>query len=589
MTIYKKVWSLFDSRQRAVSAFLFCAMLINSALEAFSIGLIIPLVKFMGNVNELQRYPRLIKTAASLGVTDNTNILIYLFAAFAVIYVSKTLYNIALTYFQLRFIGNALNSFSSRLLSTYLSSPWTFHLQRNSAELQNNVINQAGMLCTGLLAALLNLSTEVLVTSSIIILLILIDPAATIFATLLFGIISLLIFYIIREKLGSFGSAAHKYSTILIKLVNEAFGSIKETKILGREEYFIKHFMKNNRLYNKTWIYPKLIELMQRSTIETLFIVCVIVIAIFTLVTGKETISLLATLTLFAAAAFRLVPSVNRINSSIGSIKIYSPVLDIIYHDLTRTRPTVIKTHRFDYDQPPSARLTFQKNIELKNISFRYPDTNLNTLSSVSISIPKGHSIAFIGPSGAGKTTIVDIILGLLKPDSGKVLVDGCNIHENLDLWQQHIGYIPQNIYLSDNTIRRNIAFGLDDTEIDDDKVRAAVKNAQLEEVVMALPEGLDTKIGEHGLRMSGGQRQRIGIARALYNDPEVLVMDEATSSLDTETEREISNAIDRLSGQKTLLIIAHRMTTVEKCDMRFYIRNGKIEKILMREKKEVG
>ncbi len=589
MTIYKKVWSLFDSRQRAVSAFLFCAMLINSIMEAFSIGLIIPLVKFMGNVNELQRYPRLIKTAASLGVTDNTYILIYLFAAFVVIYVSKTLYNIALTYFQLRFIGNALNSFSSRLLNTYLSSPWTFHLKRNSAELQNNVINQAGMLCTGLLAALFNLSTELLVTSAIIILLILIDPTATIFATLLFGMTSLLIFYIIREKLGSFGSAAHKYSTILIKLVNEAFGSIKETKILGREEYFIKHFMKNNRLYNKTWIYPKLIELMQRSTIETLFIVCVIVIAIFTLVTGKETISLLATLTLFAAAAFRLVPSVNRINSSIGSIKIYSPVLDIIYHDLTRTRPTVIKTHRFDYDQPPSARLTFQKGIELKNISFRYPDTNLNTLSSVSISIPKGHSIAFIGPSGAGKTTIVDIILGLLKPDSGKILVDGCNIHENLDLWQQHIGYIPQNIYLSDNTIRRNIAFGLDDTEIDDNKVWAAIKNAQLEEVVMALPEGLDTRIGEHGLRMSGGQRQRIGIARALYNDPEVLVMDEATSSLDTETEKELSNAIDRLSGQKTLLIIAHRMTTVEKCDMRFYIRNGKIEKTLMREKKEAG
>lgn len=587
MTIYKKVWSLFNSRQRVVSALLFCAMLINSTLEAFSIGLIIPLVKFMGNVNELQRYPRLIKTAASIGVTDNTNILIYLFAAFVVIYVSKTLYNIALTYFQLRFIGNALNSFSSRLLNTYLSSPWTFHLQRNSAELQNNVINQAGMLCTGLLAALLNLSTEVLVTSAIIILLILIDLTATIFAALLFGITSLLIFYIIREKLGSFGSAAHKYSTILIKLVNEAFGSIKETKILGREEHFIKHFMKNNRLYNKTWIYPKLIELMQRSTIETLFIVCVIVIAIFTLVTGKETISLLATLTLFAAAAFRLVPSVNRINSSIGSIKIYSPVLDIIYHDLIR--PTAIKTHQFDYDQPLSAGLTFQKSIELKNISFHYPDTNRNTLSSVSLSIPKGHSVGFIGPSGAGKTTIIDIILGLLKPDSGKVLVDGCNIHENLNLWQQHIGYIPQNIYLSDNTIRRNIAFGLDDAEIDDDKVWAAVRNAQLDEVVSALPEGLDTRIGEHGLRMSGGQRQRIGIARALYNDPEVLVMDEATSSLDTETEKELSNAIDRLSGQKTLLIIAHRMTTVEKCDIRFYIRNGTIEKILMREKKEVG
>jgi ABC-type multidrug transport system fused ATPase/permease subunit len=587
MTIAKKIWMLLIPRQRFVAVFLMGAILLNSILETFSIGLILPLVKLITNPDAVQNYSMIVRFAGFFGLTDNREILVYIFYFFIAIYICKTIYFMGLTYFQQRFVANIMHNLSSRLFNIYLCSPWTFHLSKNSAELQNNIINQAGSLCTGLISSVLNLSTESLVAGTIVILLLFIDPTATFLAIIIIGAVSIIFFYFVRGKLESYGTIAQEFSAKMIKTVNEAFGGIKETKVLGREYYFVKTYGKNNLEYVKSWIYPALIHQIQRSTIEILFIGGIIAISLYILLSGKETSYLISILALLAAAAFRLMPSVNRMNQAIIIIKYYKPILDTVYGDVNIPIDKIKVSH--DSGQVIPRTPTLQKSIELVNVSFRYPGSNQNILDSVSISIPRGCSIGFIGPSGAGKTTIVDIILGLLKPDSGKVLVDGCNIHENLDLWQQHIGYIPQNIYLSDNTICRNIAFGLDDTEIDEDKVWAAIKNAQLEEVVMALPEGLDTRIGEHGLRMSGGQRQRIGIARALYNDPEVLVMDEATSSLDTETEKELSNAIDRLSGQKTLLIIAHRMTTVEKCDIRFYIRNGKIENILMREKKEVG
>ena len=578
---------LLIPRQRFVAVFLMGAILLNSILETISIGLILPLVKLITNPDAVQNYSMIVRFAGFFGLTDNRDILIYIFSFFIAVYICKTVYFISLTYFQQRFIANILYSLSTRLLKIYLHSPWTFHLRKNSAELQNNVINQAGSICTALISSVLNLSTEILVTTAIIILLLFIDPIATLLAMLLIGITSLLFFYVIRGKLEGYGLIAQKFYTKMIKTVNEAFGGIKETKVLGREDYFVKTFGKNNLEYAKSWVYPSLIHQVQRSTIEILFIGSIVTISLYILIAGKETSYLISILALFAVAAFRLMPSINRINNAISIIKYNTPILNTIYNDIRV--PLKKETITESISQSIPTVLILQESIELENVCFRYPGTKHNILDSISLSIPKGYSTGFIGPSGAGKTTIVDIILGLLKPDAGKVLVDGRDINENLKLWQQRIGYIPQNIYLSDNTIRRNIAFGLDDTEIDDDKVWAAIRNAQLDEVISALPEGLDTRIGEHGLRMSGGQRQRIGIARALYNDPEVLVMDEATSSLDTETEREISNAIDRLSGHKTLLIIAHRMTTVEKCDMRFYIRNGKIEKILMKEKKEVG
>ena len=583
MTNVKKIWFLLSSRHRFYAGLLMGGILINAMLETLSIGLIMPLVNLLNNMENVQNYSAMVRFAEFFGLTDNREILIYFFYIFIAIYIFKTVFYLFLGYFRQRFVADVMNKLSMRLLKFYLQSPWTFHLNKNSAELQNNVVIQVGTICTGLIGSLLNISTEILVTIAIIILLVTIDPTTTLLAFLLIGLMSFVFFYCIRGKLEYYGSIALEFMAKMIKTANEAFGGIKETKVLGREDYYVKAFGNYILKYSKSWIYPALIHLAQRTMIEMVFIGGIVIISLYILMVGGETSYLLSILSLFAAAAFRLMPSVSRITLAISIIKYHAPILSTIYDDIK----TPLKKDKITESgsQLLSPIQMFQESIKLENICFRYPDTEDNILDFLSFTIPKGTSVAFIGPSGSGKTTLVDIILGLLKPSSGKVLIDGFDIQENLSSWQDHIGYIPQNIYLSDNTIRNNIAFGLDDAQIDDNRIWEAIENAQLDEVVRKLPGGLDTMIGEHGLKISGGQRQRLGIARALYNDPDVLVLDEATSSLDAETEKEISNSINKLSVGKTLLIIAHRMTTVENCDIQFFLRNGKIEKTVMKEK----
>jgi ATP-binding cassette subfamily C protein len=283
---------------------------------------------------------------------------------------------------------------------------------------------------------------------------------------------------------------------------------------------------------------------------------------------------------MFGAAAYRLMPSMNRLVSSITTIRYHRSAVKVVHGDLQRLETEATLLHHEDAkDAPQKIRLT--QSIELRDVSYRYPNITQDALSHVSFVIPKGHSVAFTGPSGAGKTTVVDVMLGLLFPTTGQVLVDGIDVHENLGSWQRQIGYIPQTIYLLDDTVRRNVTFGLADEKIDDARVWAALKDAQLEELIKQMPQGLDTSVGERGARISGGQRQRIGIARALYYDPQVLVFDEATSSLDMEMENEISKAIERLRKTKTLIIIAHRLSTVEKCEIKFTLKSGKIENVV--------
>ena len=304
---------------------------------------------------------------------------------------------------------------------------------------------------------------------------------------------------------------------------------------------------------------------------------------LFIILRGGDMTTLLSTMGLFAMAAFRLMPSINRMVTAVTSIKYNYPALDIIYEDLLVNEENellVNKNINLNKQQNVIKR-TFHRGIKLENVFYRYPNQLEYNIYDVSLEIPVGKSVAFVGPSGAGKTTIVDIILGLLNPEKGRVLVDGKELKEQLTLWQKKIGYIPQSIYLSDDSIRRNVAFGMDDKEIDDDAVWRALRDAEMKEFIEKMPEGLDTFVGERGVRLSGGQQQRIGIARALYHNPEILFLDEATSALDTDTEKEIMKAIDGLKGEKTLIIIAHRLSTIENCDMVFQMQNGKIVEVL--------
>jgi len=576
----KKIWELLSSHHRYMTIFIMIAILISAVLETFSIGLIIPLVELISKPETVSNYYLIRKFSEFFSLTDNKQTLIYLFYMFIIVYICKTIYFLCLMFFKQKFIANVMFKLSTRLLKLYLNQPWPFHLKKNSAELQNNIINQTGYICTGLIASLLNLSTELLTAIAIILLLFYKDPTITFLAISLITVTSALFFYLIKGKLETYGSIHEKFYGKMIKSVNEAFGGIKETKVLGREDYHVKIFGKHYLEYAKSWIYPGLLNETQRSILETVFIGGIVTISLYILKFESGGSDLLPILALFAVAAFRLMPSMKRITLAISIIKFSTPILSTIHNDITYNKNILSKDNK---QSTPNGKI-LKKSLILEDVSFRYEGTQKYILDSISLTIPKGKSAGFIGPSGAGKTTIIDLILGLLNPESGKILVDGNDIHKNLNLWQQQIGYIPQNIFLSDNSIRRNIAFGLDDDLIDENKLQSAITNAQLDEVINSLPNGLNTRIGQDGLKISGGQRQRLGIARALYNNPEVLVLDEATSSLDTETEKEITNSINRLSGDKTLLIIAHRLSTLEKCDMQFYIKNGKIEKTTIRE-----
>jgi ABC-type multidrug transport system fused ATPase/permease subunit len=320
----------------------------------------------------------------------------------------------------------------------------------------------------------------------------------------------------------------------------------------------------------------KMLDLLPRLFIETMLVSIVLITMLIVIFQGMSTTQIISTMALFAMAAFRLMPSITRVVSLITTIRYSQPALDVVYEDLiqNKTKSTIVKR---DYAAINKGKKIFSNSIQLNNISFRYPKQMGYSVRDISLTIPIGQSVAFIGPSGAGKTTLVDIILGLFEPEKGQVLVDGKNLNEQTALWQQKIGYIPQFIFLSDDTIRGNVAFGIGDHQIDDKEVWRALEQAQMKGFVEELPDQLNTTVGEHGVKLSGGQRQRIGIARALYHNPEILFMDEATSALDNETEKEIMKAIDGLKGEKTLIIIAHRLTTIENCDTVFKLNKGRL------------
>jgi ABC-type multidrug transport system fused ATPase/permease subunit len=344
---------------------------------------------------------------------------------------------------------------------------------------------------------------------------------------------------------------------------------VKDVKILGREADFLEQYRLHTTSSMRVMRHLTTLQSLPRLGLEMLAVTGLAGLVLVMIWQGKPVASLLPTLGLFAAAAFRFMPSVNRVILALQTVRFSLPVIDTLHGEL----------QLLDANKPPlsGGAFEFQHELRLEGLTFRYPGVEACALQNVSLSISKGSSVGFIGGSGAGKSTLVDIMLGLLSPTSGAVTVDGTNIQNNLRGWQDRIGYVPQSIYLTDDSLRRNVALGLPENQIDDKAVARAIQSAQLEQFVKELPQGLDTLVGERGVRLSGGQRQRIGIARALYHDPSVLVLDEATSSLDTATESDVMDAVRSLHGEKTILIVAHRLSTVADCDRLFSLENGKL------------
>lgn len=573
-----KLLNLFNKREKKKLIILFFMMIVAALFETIGIGLIVPFVGIVTDPAIIQEQAILSYIYDLFNFESTTTFIIFSVITLLTVFILKNLYLLLFNYTQFRVILNQQVKLSRTLFKEYLTKPYTFHLQRNTADLLRNVNGEVSKVFQGIVMAGFQLFTEFLVITCILVLLLMTAPMATLVASILLGGSVFLFFAFLRKKISSLGKEQQKVSGTMIKWVNQGLGASKEVKVSGKESFFINSYTSQSQIKANNSRYMKMLELAPRLFIETLLVSIVLITMLIIVFQGTGLTQIVSTMALFAMASFRLMPSITRVVSLITSIRYNQPALSIVYDDLflNKDENGKIKRNR-DSVIINLGEKTFKDSIKLNEVSFRYPNQKECSVKDVSLTIPIGMSVAFIGESGAGKTTLVDIILGLFQPEKGIVLVDEMNLHEQRSLWQQKIGYIPQSIFLSDDTIRGNVAFGIDKDKIDDDEVWRALDQAQLKEFIEELPEKLETTVGERGVRLSGGQRQRIGIARALYHNPEILFMDEATSSLDNETEKEIMKAIDGLKGEKTLIIIAHRLSTIENCDTIFKIDKGRL------------
>jgi len=582
----KKLLVMFNKKEKKRFVILFFLMIIAAIFETIGIGLIFPFVGIVTNPDMIQEQAILSFIYDYFNFTTAKAFTIFAVIFLLSTFVLKNLYLLVFNYAQYRVILNQQVKLSRRLFQAYLTKPYTFHLQRNTADLLRNVNGEVPRVFQGVILSTFQLLTELLVVVFILGLLLVTAPTATLTATVILGASVFIFFTVLRTKISGLGKEQQEVSGTMIKWVNQGLGASKEVKVSGKENFFIQAYTGQSQIKANNSRYMKMLELIPRLFIETLLVGVVLITMLIIVFQGTNTTELISMMALFAMAAFRLMPSITRIVALVTTIRYSEPALTVVYEDLFMNQEAETENRQETVNVINKGEKVFTDAIELSGVSFRYPDQDDYSIEDVSLTIPIGQSVAFVGESGAGKTTLVDIILGLFRPEHGQVLIDKKELADQKSVWQQKIGYIPQFIFLSDDTIRSNVAFGIDREEIDEQEVWRALEQAQLKEFIQSLPDQLDTEIGERGVRLSGGQRQRIGIARALYHNPEILFMDEATSALDNETEKEIMQAIDKLKGEKTLIIIAHRLSTIENCDVVFTIKAGKL--VQVDDKKDV-
>ena len=565
----RKIWDLLTPAERRSAVVLLGLMFIGMVLETLGAGLMIPAIALLTQSDFARNYPALQPALHALGNPSEQSLVIGGMLALVGVYLIKTLFLTVLAWRQTRFTFGVQAQLSQRLFTVYLRQPYAFHLQRNSAQLIRNVLNEVSLFTGTGIQPGITLLAESLVLLGLCSLLLLVEPLGALIVVSVLGTAAWGFHRLTRGRIARWGEARQHHEGVRLQHLQQGLGGAKEVKLLGRETDFLEQFRLHNAQTARAWQLQTTLGQFPRLWLEMLAVSGLAILVISMLAQGRTLEVVLPTLGLFAAAAFRLLPSVNRVLGAVQSLRYVLPVFDILHTELRLTTPEVDDTHR-----PVTL---FRTALELSQITYTYRGAAEPTLKDISLAIQRGESVGFIGASGAGKSTLVDILLGLLTPDRGEVRVDGKDLQSNLRNWQDQIGYVPQSIFLTDDTLRRNVAFGLPNEQIDDAAVQRAIRAAQLEEFVASLPDGLETLVGERGIRLSGGQRQRIGIARALYHDPAVLVLDEATSSLDTATEHDVMQAVTALQGSKTVLIVAHRLSTVEHCDRLYRLEYGRV------------
>lgn len=573
MKVFRKLNVLLERKQKLDMLYLLLLMLISAFLETTSITMLFPIIQtLMG--------PEAVESGFTgwlynlIGVKSVSQFIIFVMVIMILAFVIKNLF---LFYEQkklYRFIYHNQFRTSERMMRNYLHRGYEEYLNADTAVIQRNVTTDVSNMYYYILA-MLQVASEAIMFFAIVVLMVVTDVLMTVViaATLLLTL--LIVKKVIKPVVRKAGQDNQDYYSSMFKWISQSVAGIKELKIGSKEQYFVDQYIKHGKGYVDAVQKYNIYSNVPRLLIETVCIASMLGYLIAVVALGGNVDTMTSVIAIFAIAAMRLMPCANRINNYLTSLAYYEPFLMGVSDSLKDEANKKESTSGFAKADEP--KFPINTELRLTDITYAYPNTDTLIFDHANMTVPIGASVGIVGTSGAGKTTIVDILLGLLELREGTISADGINIKDKYQGFLKNVGYIPQMIFMLDDTILRNVAFGVPDDQIDRDKAIRALKEAQLDEFVLGLEEGLETKIGERGVRLSGGQRQRIGIARALYEDPEILILDEATSALDNETESAIMDSINHFKGKKTLVIIAHRLQTIEKCDIVYRVQDGKI------------
>lgn len=566
-----QVNSLLTRRERWQVGILAVALVGRAIVEMAGVASIAPFMSVVADPSTVKSNTWLRWAYETLEFTSTTSFLTAMGITIVALLAIMNAFSALTVWGMLRFSWGMHHRLSNRLLKAYLAQPYSFFVQRNSASFNKTILAEVASVTQGVLTPVLNVGARSLVVLALTGLLIAIDPMLALIVVLVLGGAYGAAYLLVRTKQRRLGRERVDANQSRFKVTGEAFGGIKDVKVLQRELSFASRFTVPSWKYSKSTATNSAIALLPRYLFETIAFGGIVIIVLYFLHVGEGLAQIFPTISLYAFAGYRLMPELQQLFVGLASIRFNRAALDDLTEDLQRFEPESSGLGEL-------RRVSFRKAIIFESVTFYYPASAKPALNEISLSIPRDQTIGLVGESGSGKTTVVDLLLGLYEPDRGRILIDDCPLDgSTIPDWRKHIGYVPQHIFLCDDTIARNIAFGIPTASVDRMRVEQAAKVARLHQFIASLPAGYNTVVGERGVRLSGGQRQRIGIARALYHNPEVLILDEATSSLDGPTEAAVMEAIRALSGRKTILLIAHRLTTVQDCDCIYQLERGRV------------
>jgi ABC-type bacteriocin/lantibiotic exporter with double-glycine peptidase domain len=565
------LYRLFSRSERAKLGTLVVLTTVNGFLEVFGIGVLFPYVTILQDPTKISDMNYIGTLYHWLSVSSYQAFVVGMSIVLLAVFCLKALFTVFLTNFQVKFVHNIQTQLGSRLLAHYIRCPYEFFLWANTGNLIGNLTTSVSQLCGGVIQSSLVLAAELVSFFGLLLFLLWLSPIFSLIAFVFAASMAVVFLGVIRSKVAYYARENDLRWKAMIRTVNEALNAMKEIKVLGRGRYFVDNYSRESRAFGLATRRYSVVSQLPRIALETSAVAMLVAFAVFTIASDRSGPDLFPILAVFAATTVRIVPSVNRVILAWNSISFHKPAIMTIVDALGR------EPSKLELVRQPVAALPLQRSLKLSVRSFSHSGNPHFQLQDIELNIERGETIAIVGHSGSGKSTLMDLMLGLFPEFNGSLTVDGCDYRGREAMWQRTIGYVPQSVVIIDDSIKRNVAFGIEDAEIDADAVTRAIALAGLEQVVRTQAAGLDTVIGDRGMRLSGGERQRIGIARALYGDPVLLILDEATSALDNQTERQIVDSLLALSPAKTIIIIAHRLSSVKLCDRVYLMNAGRI------------